>query len=237
VKGRVYTRRKYDVGGGEKLTAQEVADRVGLTLSGAQTRLAAAPQDALRPHGRVPRRDLSNEKFDKLTAVALVAYQIVGARHRMPVYACRCACGGPEILVPYDKLVGRRKTSCGCGTAPAWKGDLVGATRGYLKVLRCMSDKPTRQALYECLCVCGNTCERRGTTLMLEERSSCGCKRWEAHGKAMAERRRTVEVFGEKLSLAELVEVSGLHEATLRKRMDKRGMSPEEAAFGESSAA
>jgi hypothetical protein len=228
---RVYERATWDVGG-EQLTAFEVAERLGIKLTAARRRLEIDPKSALlKPVCH--RRDLTGETSNELTARQLVAYQFIKGPtkyHRIPVWECECSCG-QIVLVPYDKFVTRRKKSCGCMNKP-WKGDLVGQTKGFLKVLRCFDEKPTRKALYECECVCGNLCQRRGTTLMMEERSSCGCKRWEAHGAAMVNRRRRVDVFGEQVTLGELSKVAGVHETTLRKRIDGRGMTPTEAAFG-----
>ncbi len=95
---------------------------------------------------------------------------------------CRCICEcGTEKVVNKTNLTRGKSMSCGCITheraSTANTIDLTGQKFGKLTVLKRSSDALgcSEEAVWECLCDCGNTVSVRGYSLRTGNTKSCGC--------------------------------------------------------------
>lgn len=97
------------------------------------------------------------------------------------LYLPQCICG---IIKQYheDDLKSGTVISCGCKPRNNnHKIDLTGQVFNNLKVIKRLDIKnKSRQALFECLCLCGNLTPVIATSRQLREgrTTSCGCKRF-----------------------------------------------------------
>ena len=95
---------------------------------------------------------------------------------------CRCVCEcGVEKNVNKTNLTSGKSRSCGCLTheraSTANTIDLTGQKFGNLTVVKRSSDTLGRsdEAIWECLCDCGNVVNVRGYSLRTGNTKSCGC--------------------------------------------------------------
>ena len=118
-------------------------------------------------------KDLSNQKFGKLTAKYLIE------NTSPPLWHCTCDCGN-EIDVTSTALTKKERTSCGCKRKELRK-DLIGQTFGKLTVLsrveNYISPSGIAQVRYLCKCQCGNETIVSASSLKQGLTSSCGCIR------------------------------------------------------------
>ena len=115
-------------------------------------------------------RDLTGQKFGKLTALSVVGR----AKNRQALWLCKCDCGG-ESVVTGNKLVQGTTGSCGC-SAVNKPLDLHGQKFGKLLVLGLSgcTDK-SRRRTWTCLCDCGKVISAPGPRLKNGHTQSCGC--------------------------------------------------------------
>lgn len=118
-------------------------------------------------------RNLTNHKFGKLTALQREGTTKDGKI----IWYCSCECGAFTRVIG-GNLVSGGTTSCGCTTKEkniSRAFDLTGlifsrltvtASRGHLR----------KHKLWECLCICGNTCLATTPALRGGAKTSCGCR-------------------------------------------------------------
>lgn len=126
-----------------------------------------------------PKRDLTNQTFDRLTAIKPFEY-----KNHFWYWECQCECENTTIARA-DALYNHNKKSCGClkqETDRMPKGnviDEINNTYNHLTVIaRAGSDK-NGQAIWECKCDCGNpnSIFVLGRNLRTGHTTSCGCDR------------------------------------------------------------
>lgn len=95
---------------------------------------------------------------------------------------CRCICDcGVEKSVNKTNLTSGKSRSCGCLTHERASAtntiDLTGQKFGKLTVIKRSNDTLGRsdEAMWECLCECGNVVDVRGYSLRTGNTKSCGC--------------------------------------------------------------
>lgn len=90
-------------------------------------------------------------------------------------YRVRCACGN-EATRPRFELTSGRSTRCNNHR----KADLVGKSYGMLTVLEQHGSDTRGQAMWKCLCSCGNTTLSTTGRLQSGNTQSCGCAKRDA---------------------------------------------------------
>ena len=89
-------------------------------------------------------------------------------------WICRCQCGN-EITVIGKDLRSGHTTSCGCYAKEISVKDLTGQRFNSLVVIKRAGTDKNRNALWECLCDCGNTVIVSSKLLRSNHKLSCGC--------------------------------------------------------------
>lgn len=117
--------------------------------------------------------DITQHKFGRLTALCRAP-----KRDRRTHWVCVCSCGR-TIEVVLDNLRNGHTRSCGClaqaGKPP--KENLKGKIFGLLAVQRFESRyQGGGDALWACVCACGNRTKVRGSHLKSGASRSCGCQ-------------------------------------------------------------
>jgi hypothetical protein len=128
--------------------------------------------------------DLTNKKFSRLVAKNYVGKNRFGAS----MWFCECDCGGSTIAT-IGNLKNGNTNSCGC-----YKRDMTSKAQlinlldypkfERLTVTRYAGTNKSSQAMWECLCDCGNSKIITSHSLISGHTKSCGC--------LMAERIREV---------------------------------------------
>lgn len=167
------------------------------------------------------RKDLSGQKFGKLTAIEPYPTKI-GERTK---WVCRCACGNTKVVRTSDLLNGNTQ-SCGCSKPEAAKKaaeknrgrqspkliDLTGKRFGRLVVIKKSEERtPSNKVAWVCRCDCGNVVTRSGDTLRGGHTSSCGCLAHEAHlmaGAKLQKHRvsRLIDLTGQRFGRLSVIE-------------------------------
>lgn len=121
------------------------------------------------------------QKFGMLTAILEQSERL---RNEI-AWLCRCDCGNETIATRGQLLRGVKK-SCGClrKKSPTNMVDMIGRKFGMLTVIERAGKTSRDNALWLCLCDCGNTVAANGTTLRRGEKTSCGCQTKERIEKA-----------------------------------------------------
>lgn len=127
------------------------------------------------------RKELTGQRFGKLTALRYVGYGIKG-NSRQSLWECQCDCGESCIIPAYLLTSGRRK-SCGCSRTSAEK--LAGLRFGRLTVLGEDTENTRTLRKVICRCECGREKSIAFRDLKNGKVTSCGCDRvkrsaWEA---------------------------------------------------------
>jgi len=119
--------------------------------------------------GCILRKDITGQKFGKLTAVEMVDGEPGGVSYR---WLCKCECGG-ERLAAYAELNNSRYNhSCGCINLP----DLTGHKFTRLTVLGLDTSRVVKGTRHwECVCECNVIVSVSTSALLGEETHSCGC--------------------------------------------------------------
>lgn len=125
--------------------------------------------------------DLLGRKFGELTVISPRSERL---RDEI-AYVCKCTCG-EETLATRGQLLSGRKKSCGClrKKSPTNVIDLTGMKFGKLTVIERAGKTEKDNALWKCICDCGNPFPARGTGLRRGEITSCGCSRSEQMANA-----------------------------------------------------
>lgn len=91
-------------------------------------------------------------------------------------WMCRCRCGKLKVALGSQLRSGRTK-SCGCRKLEFLKkrAELEGKKFGRLSVIKYAGKYRDREALWECLCDCGNIIKVHTATLTSGHTKSCGC--------------------------------------------------------------
>lgn len=127
------------------------------------------------------RKDLTGQKFNKLTVVSEAGYHVTKGGHKKRMVLCRCDCGN-MTTVPAGDLKNGHVKSCGCANIDAKerrRKDLTGQRFGFLQVESLNGYKQTPNgtncSMWNCLCDCGNRKVVRYTALVNGYTTSCGC--------------------------------------------------------------
>ncbi len=117
-------------------------------------------------------RDLSKQKFGKLTVICRAPKNKYGRRH----WLCKCDCGNEKTITGYNLLMGYTK-SCGCLGGV----NLVGKKFNKLTVVKLLSktDKISHDRYWLCKCDCGKDKKVRQSYLVNENIKSCGCEQFQ----------------------------------------------------------
>lgn len=118
-------------------------------------------------------KDLTGQKFGKLT--------VLGIDHKVPMkgggyhryYKCRCECGNETVVLGGNLKSGHTK-SCGCLHKGCQIKDLTGEIFGRLTVLEFAYTK-NEESYWKCCCSCGAEIIVRSKCLARGETKSCGC--------------------------------------------------------------
>ena len=116
--------------------------------------------------------DLVGQRFNRLTVLGRSEKNLYGK----PAWICRCDCGKNTVVGGYQLKSGHIK-SCGClnNESDLKAKQLVGSRFGRLTVVvRTGSDKH-KQALWKCVCDCGNETVVTSRKLLTGNTKSCGC--------------------------------------------------------------
>lgn len=122
-----------------------------------------------------PIKDLTNQRFGKLTAIEPTKKRLNG----QVVWKCLCDCGN-EIEVRSWNLISGKACSCGCSRSEAarliYKKNLLGQRFGKLTVIEELPFEPNKSGnvYWKCKCDCGNETILY-TNLLTQGVSSCGC--------------------------------------------------------------
>lgn len=138
-------------------------------------------------------KDLTNKRFGDL--LVLEEAPKIGNDHHL-AWLCQCDCG-TTIVVRGFQLTTGKKTHCGCQTSNVI--DLTGKKFGRLTVIKFGGLDKYKNALWSCLCDCGNEIVVNGSSLRNELTKSCGCLKLEMNAADMPERRKKDIVDGTSL--------------------------------------
>ena len=143
----------------------------GNLTQGYKTSCGCVHRESAKKTALSTRKDLSNQKFGKLTAL----YYIENTSP--PLWHCVCECGN-EIDVISTVLTQGNRTSCGCKRKDLRK-NLIGEKFGKLSVIEraenYISPSGQTQIQYKCQCDCGNEVIAMATSLVQGLTQSCGC--------------------------------------------------------------
>ncbi|MEH6940127.1 hypothetical protein V7056_20120 [Bacillus sp. JJ664] len=123
------------------------------------------------------KRDITGQKFNKLTAINHVNKGEMG----ISIWECLCECSNTKLVVQGDLTSGSVK-SCGCLKQFE---DLTGKQFGWLTVIRKSPNKHELYSLWECRCKCcpEKTIDRPYYGLKNGSYVSCGCYRYRIYDK------------------------------------------------------
>lgn len=145
----------------------------GNLTQGNKTSCGCAKLKQIQELGRKSAKDLTNQKFGKLTAL----YRLENVSP--PMWHCLCDCGN-EIDVKSIELTSHNTISCGCKRKDLRK-NLIGQKFGKLTVIErsdnYISPKGQSQVMYICKCDCGREIEVASSSLQQGFTNSCGCLR------------------------------------------------------------
>ena len=89
-------------------------------------------------------------------------------------WLCRCQCGNEVVVIGKDLRSGHT-TSCGCYVREISTKNLIGEKFNSLTVIKRAGTDRNRNALWECLCDCGNIVIVSSKSLQSNHKLSCGC--------------------------------------------------------------
>jgi len=217
---------------GDKIVASKLAALCGISVGSVNRRLKAGdtPAQIVAMPKKRAEENLTDREFEKLTVVGVYDRR----PHRATRWRCSCSCGsGKEVRAYGHDLRSGKVRSCGCLVGRQLLGtgvNLVDREFGRLTVIapavKTMKNG-RRERVWTCRCSCtGVLVENVRTSWLVhgnEQTWSCGCLRREGlHLKRY-------DVFGQMLTLLEMEALSGYSTNTLRRRMEKGKMTPEEA--------
>jgi len=187
----------------------------------------------------------NGDRFGHLVVIGECEERTPARKRRL---MCRCDCGHETTVIAGDLRSGRT-TSCGCvkkavsvATRLRAAEDLTGQVfadggitvigPGELVSIKKGPGQVRRGRLWRCLCACGREFRTRAAALRKGQTTSCGCRKRQLTSDRMRARAIRYDLCGVSLTLAELAEVSGVDGPTIRYRMTRLGLSPQQAALG-----
>lgn len=105
------------------------------------------------------------DKFGKLTILELIDNKII---------KCLCDCGNIKNIIK-SNLISGKSQSCGKGKCQSHFKDLSGQKFGFVTVLNVNRSDGNHGIMWNCICICGNKCSIRGSSLTKGRTKSCGC--------------------------------------------------------------
>lgn len=125
--------------------------------------------------------DLTAQKFGKLTVIGLNPEK---DKSKYAKWDCVCDCGSETISVISGKLKSGNVKSCGCLRVDN-KVDLTNKKFNRWSALRYVKSDKRNNALWLCVCDCGNEKLVSATRLMQGRSKSCGCLGKEVSSKLL----------------------------------------------------
>ena len=117
----------------------------------------------LKHRGRPP-KDITGQRFGKLTAVKLVGRNTYGKA----LWYCECDCGG-TIVTALPNLDNGETRSCGC----LYVKDIAGQRFGKLMALYPTKERRSKYTVWHCRCDCGNEVDVPSMYLYRGDRKTC----------------------------------------------------------------
>ena len=134
-------------------------------------------------------KDLTNQKFNKLTAL----YRVESTKDGAAKWHCLCECGNECDIKAYYLTSGHTK-SCGCErkkktaiTGSNTKLKLENKRFDNLVVLEDSGKRRGTEVMWKCKCDCGNICYVSSSDLTHQKVHSCGCQRRQSQGELKIE--------------------------------------------------
>ena len=101
--------------------------------------------------------------------------------HGNAFWFCNCGCGKENHIARGSSLRSGTIQSCGC--LQSNPREMIGRTFNRLTVISFCGSNSKRCYVFECQCVCGQTCKVSGIDLRSGNTKSCGCLHSETAGK------------------------------------------------------
>jgi len=214
-----------------------LAARAGVSQATMCERLKRMSPEEAVALGKIQPRDLTGLVFGRLTVLERVGTPGRGWR-------CRCSCSAQRVVeIKTGQLTGGKTRSCGCLQPEAAAArrrkltdSIIGQQFGELTVVSRTQEKEGSHDLFLCSCACGGTIMVTSGHLRSGGVKSCGCL---MNSTACAARSREsakawqvrVELAGEMVTLDDLARLTGTNKATIRRRVERFGMSYLDAAM------
>ena len=123
-------------------------------------------------------KDIKGMKFGRLTAIEKIENGRNNSGISTIIWRCNCDCGNEVITTSHGLLSGDTK-SCGClkkdRTEETCLKNISGQRFGKLVALKRNGSNSNNEAMWDCICDCGNTCRASGRGLRSGTIISCGC--------------------------------------------------------------
>ena len=124
-------------------------------------------------------KDIKGMAFGRLTAIEIIEYKRSDIGASSAIWKCKCSCGN-ETTASANSLLSGHIKSCGCFqkeriTEVSLK-DITGQRFGRLVALKRNGSNSNNEAMWNCICDCGNTCNVSGRNLRSGRTVSCGCQ-------------------------------------------------------------
>jgi len=122
-------------------------------------------------------KDISGKRFGRV----LVLYRVDDGKQGQAIWLCLCDCG-TIVEIPGVKLIGKRKSSCGCLQKDSImkfhesKREMkIGRKVGRLKAVECTENKVKGEFVFKYSCDCGGYVLKRPSKVGIGKTMSCGC--------------------------------------------------------------
>lgn len=134
-------------------------------------------QDCYRKAKAESQVDLAGQRFGKLTTIKKVE-PLPNQSKKYIYWLCQCDCGNETTVRESGLKYKRGVRSCGCLQREKVTKDIQGKRFGKLTTIKPTDNRKYKgQIIWECVCDCGNSCER--TAQQLDDDSDCGCTTYE----------------------------------------------------------
>lgn len=137
------------------------------------------------------RRDLTGQKFGRLTVIDEAPPRIRGDGCKVTYWNCECDCGTKKEICGYSLTRGET-VSCGCWRKEKAKVDLIGKKFTNLTVIEEAGRNKDGRVIWLCKCDCGNYHKTLGKYLLEGSTTSCGCRR----AKILADEAEAIKTHG-----------------------------------------
>lgn len=169
-------------------SARKMADLYGVCVNTIKRHVKRIGLD-LGDLGFHRQKDLTNQKFGKLTAIKIVGQD----KNKNNLWLCKCECGRYTKVITKNLMYGNSK-SCGkCFTSHTNNNgnynsntfvDLTGQRFGNLTALYPTKERTKwNSVVWACCCDCGNYCKVSSQHLIDGNTQSCGCLTSSNEGK------------------------------------------------------